>query len=74
MVGLITFVDNAVKDIVKTFMGIFVIRAAVDQLLLAEGTSLAGARALEGAVTDQVTLLASGNSRAVDQGVVAEED
>ena len=55
-------------------MGIFVIGAAVDQLLLAEGTSLAGARALEGAVTDQVTLLASGNSRAVDQGVVAEED
>ena len=76
LVGLITFVvlDNAVKDILKTFMGIFVIRAAVDQLLLAEGTSLACTWALVGAVADQVSLLASVNSRAIDQSVVTEED
>jgi len=76
LVDLITLVvlDNVVEDVVEAFMGILVVRAAVDELLLAEGASLAGARALVGAVTDQVALPAGVDLGAVDQGVVAEED
>jgi hypothetical protein len=76
MVNLITLVilDNVVNHTVEAFMGILIIRAAVDELLLAEGTALAGTLALVGAVTDQLSLLAGGNAGAVDQGVVAEED
>ena len=76
MVDLITLVvlDNVVEDVVEAFMGILVVRAAVDELLLAEGASLAGARALVGAVTDQVALPAGVDLGAVDQGVVTEED
>ena len=76
MVGLITFLvlDNVVKNVVEAFMRILVIRAAVDQLLLAERASLASARALVGAVADQFGLLAGIKFGGVDQGVVAEEN
>ena len=55
-------------------MWILIISTAVDKLLLAESTSLAGTLALVGAGLDNLGLPARVIGGNVDQGVVAEED
>ena len=58
----------------KALLGILVISTAVNKFLLAESTSLAGTKALIGAVLDNAGLPAAIARWSVDQSVVAEKD
>ena len=59
---------------IKTFMGVLIIITSIDELLLAESTSLAGTLALVEAGLDHLRLLTGVTGGSFGNGVVAEQN